>query len=139
MVSKPKVNQVNSRRCLTAGILNRNINTNFAHIEIANFTDVTQNVIITVFTWGTPTATPIPGCTFNINVAANSRRTLNCSVIGRIHYEVRVNIPENVDLIVNVFGVMGGLADPNFRANQEGNTVLFQDLVPLSPQRCGIS
>jgi hypothetical protein len=66
-----------ARRCLTTGILNRNTNTNFAHIEIANFTGVTQNAIITVFTWGTTPASPIPGCTFNINVAANSRRTLN--------------------------------------------------------------
>lgn len=128
--SKIVVQQV-ERLHLTTGILNRNRNTNFAHIEVANYSTTSESVVVAVYSWDGLNPVLIPGGVFNVTLPANSRRTFNVNVSSFIHYAVRLNIPEDRNVVVNIFGVTGGFSDPNFLANQEGNTVLFEDLVEI--------
>lgn len=129
----------NNRRCYTTGVLNRNIATNFAHIEVANFSDTAQRVFVTVYDWDLNPVTPVPNGTFSALIPPLNNAVFSAAIpAGVIHYEVRLNLPTgpDVDIIANIFGVTGGILDPNLRANQEGNTVLFNDLIVISNENC---
>lgn len=128
-----------NRRCYTTGVLNRHALTNFAHIEIANFSTTAQRVAVTVYNWDLTPPAAVAGGSFNSVIAANDNLVLSVPIpTGVIHYEVRLNLPvgEDVNVVANITGVTGGALDPNLRANQEGNTVLFRNLVPINFDNC---
>lgn len=123
-----------SCKYLTTGVLNKNAETKFAHIEVLNLDDCAHTVNIKVVNWTNPTypseITVIPAGT--LKVEANTAQFFNASLpTSPFRYEVRVKLYDSDNVIVNIFGV----ADPCLaNTNQEGNTVLFNDLVELEDE-----
>jgi hypothetical protein len=114
---------------LTTGVLRRNSNTVAAHVEVANFSQSkVRDVTIQFYNWDTTPPTLI--ASFPINLPPSSNTPLDISVTSD-HYEVRAIFDDKYykdDVTVNSYG-----RDANF-VFQEGNTVLFEELVQLQPK-----
>jgi len=110
---------------LTTGVLRRNNNTVAAHVEVANFSQKhCKDVTVQFYDWDTSPPTLI--ASFPINLPPSSNTPLDVAITSD-HYEVRIIIDNKTDdVIVNCYG-----RDGNF-IFQEGNTVLFKDLVKLN-------
>jgi hypothetical protein len=109
-------------RILTTGVLNRHINTQSAHVELVNLDpNSSRTITVQVYSWnGSPTL--LNQQTFNI--PPNQSWTFNQNVSNNVHYEVRLIVKRDEDVVVNVFGT----SPPNEQTNQEGNTVLYSQL-----------
>jgi len=108
---------------LTTGVLRRNNNTVAAHLEVANFSPYhVREVTVYFFNWETTPPTLIEA--FPISMPPSSNTPLDVDITSD-HYEVRI-LREHEDVLVNCYG-----SDSNF-VFQEGNTVLFKDLVEIS-------
>jgi hypothetical protein len=113
-----------SQKILTTGVLNRNANTTEAHVELVNLDpDSNRTITVRVIGWsGTPAT--LGQQTFNI--PPNQNRSFLVNVSSVVHYEVRVIVNRDEDVVVNVFGT-----GANVLANQEGNTVLYSQLIEV--------
>lgn len=111
-------------KILTTGVLNRNTNTTTAHVELVNLDpDSNRTITVQVIGWiGTPTI--LDQQTFNLPPNQNTSFLVNVSTV--VHYEVRLIVNRDEDVVVNVFGT-----GANVLANQEGNTVLYSQLIEV--------
>jgi len=115
-------NYMSDSKILTTGVLNRHIDTQSAHVELVNLDpNSSRTITVQVYSWnGSPTL--LNQQTFNI--PPNQSRTFNQNVANTVHYEVRLIVKRDEDVVVNVFGT----SPPNNQTNQEGNTVLYSQL-----------
>lgn len=122
----PHQKGVTSKVCtaLTTGVLNRNSNTVAAHVELANFnSEDVRHVTVYFYNWDTSPPTLIKS--FRLSLALSSNTPLDV-LFTSFHYEVRAIFDGCDDgVIINCFG-----RDDNY-VFQEGNTVLFKELVVL--------
>ncbi|MGG1680333.1 hypothetical protein ACIFOT_32270 [Neobacillus sp. NRS-1170] len=112
-------------KILTTGVLNRHINTQVAHVELVNLDPNSfRKITVQVYSWNT-TPTLLNQVIFNI--PPNQNRVFSQNVANTVHYEVRLIVKRDEDVVVNVFGT----SPPNNQTNQEGNTVLYSELTEV--------
>lgn len=113
-----------SQKILTTGVLNRNANTTEAHVELVNLDpNSTRTITVQVIGW---VGTPIILGQQTFTIPPNQNRSFLVNVTSVVHYEVRLFVRRDEDVVVNVFGT--GL---NVLANQEGNTVLYSQFIEV--------
>lgn len=115
------------RRTLSTGVIKKDSANIDAHIEITNLSNLPIRVCILAFDWDTnpPTALmAVPGSP--IVIPGNSNQFFNVDLTGvSDHYEIRLSIPAG-DVTANVFALSGT------GSVIAGNTVLFENLIPIS-------
>lgn len=116
-----------SLKILTTGILNRHINTQVAHVEIVNLDpDSDRKITVQAYRWDFGFgSTLLQEETFNLS--PNEFQIFNQDVSNTIHYEVRLIVKKDEDVVVNVFGV----SPPNLQTINEGNTVLYSQFTEV--------
>lgn len=114
-----------SKKYLSTGVLNTHTNTVSAHAELVNLDPKKTAIIqVKVKDWDSGLIIFDTTLTLPPNVWDNPVIPLG----GAGHYEMRYNIIDgNDDVVINSYGV-----DGTTFGNQEGNTVLFQDLADIS-------
>ncbi|MCX7745966.1 MAG: hypothetical protein N2645_03600 [Clostridia bacterium] len=122
-----------SKKILTTGILNKHAETNFAHVTVENLDCKPHWVDVKVINWTNPN-NPIELYVIPnhaIKVGPKNAQYFNSGVAGVTHYEIRIITDACDHVIVNCFGV----TDPcTCSRNQEGNTVLYKDLINLNDE-----
>ncbi|OXM84969.1 hypothetical protein CF651_18020 [Paenibacillus rigui] len=122
-----------ARKTLTTGVLRRNPNTQFALVDVANLSyDTVNEIAVQVFDWSSGSAVPlaVQPCELEVCKVAlspNSSDFLYADVSGvEFKYEVRITLPREANVLVNVTGVSEAPFTP-----QVGDNVLQHSLVEI--------
>lgn len=115
------------RRILTTGIINRHINTEVAHVEIVNLDpDSDRRITVQAYRWDLGVgSTLLSQQTFNLS--PNQFLIFNQDVANTFHYEIRLLVRNDEDVVVNIFGTSG----PDLNVNHEGNTFYYSQLTEV--------
>jgi hypothetical protein len=127
-------------RILSTGVLVRDPASFNAHVEVVNLDpNDTHTVIVEIFDWGVdqlwnnPQPVPVsPSGPVDIGPHTNQAfialitQATTQPGLNLVHYEIRITLPRDKDLVVNCFAI-----DLNERII-EGNTVCHRELVEVS-------
>jgi hypothetical protein len=107
------------RRILSTGVLVRHPSSINAHVDVVNLDSIdTYTVIVEIFDWGVDQVwndpTPVPvGPSGAVDIGPHTNQAFLALITdstaqpntGLSHYEIRINLPRDKDLVVNCFAI----------------------------------